>query len=54
VRAVQWGFDRAGLDYVVIATAPTHVTVRDPQGRRRRATVVWGSPWCRITKWRSA
>lgn len=54
MRAVQWGFDRAGLDYTVIATAPTHVTVRDPQGRRRRATVVWGSPWCRITKWRPA
>ena len=53
VRAVQMAFDRAGLDYEVVATAPAHVTViarRD--GRRLRATVTWGQPWCRFSRLR--
>ncbi|MEM9034059.1 MAG: hypothetical protein AAGA99_09415 [Actinomycetota bacterium] len=51
VRAVQWGFDKAGLRYRVVATAPGHVVVKDERGRRRRAIVQWGRPWCRITAW---
>lgn len=53
VRAVQLGLDQAGLDYEVVATAPTHITMIDRRdGRRLRATVTWGHPWCRISRLR--
>ncbi|MEO1061599.1 MAG: hypothetical protein AAFZ07_09290 [Actinomycetota bacterium] len=53
VRAVQRGLDQAGLEYDVVATAPTHMTLIDRRdGRRLRATVTWGSPWCRISRLR--
>ena len=40
VRAVQWGLDRAGLDYEVVAAAPSHITVIDRRdGRRLRELV---------------
>ena len=53
VRAVQRALDQAGLDYEVVATAPTHMTVIDRRdGRRLRATVTWGRPWCRVSRLR--
>ncbi len=53
VRAVQQALDQAGLDYEVVATAPTHLTLVDRRdGRRLRATVMWGRPWCRTGRLR--
>ena len=53
VRAVQRALDQAGLDYEVVATAPNHLTLVDRRdGRRLRATVTWGRPWCRMGRLR--